>query len=150
LHLIEKYAGREIAIYLAKSYMIDIGRDSQSPFIIFEGQKKHDDEKIKTVQEYIESHFGDKMSVHSLAERFALGRRTLERRFKTATSNSITEYMQRVKIEAAKKEFENSAKSLAEIMFSVGYTDHKGFRTLFKKITGLSPVEYRGRYNKKI
>lgn len=150
IHLIGRYAGREIAIYIAKSYMIDIDRYTQSPFIIFEGQKKHDDMPIKKIQEYIETHFEEKTSVDDLATTFGIGRRTLERRFKAATSNTISEYIQRVKIEAAKKEFEIGKKNLTEVMFSVGYNDVKGFRTIFKKITGLSPVSYRNKYSKQV
>jgi transcriptional regulator GlxA family with amidase domain len=78
----------------------------------------------------------------------ALGRRSLERRFKKATNNTVVEYIQRVKIEAAKKSFETSRKNINEVMFDVGYSDTKAFRTTFRKITGLSPVEYRNKYNR--
>jgi AraC-like DNA-binding protein len=81
---------------------------------------------------------------------FALGRRNLERRFKKATSNSVVEYMQRVKIEAAKKRLESSLENVNEVMYKVGYTDTKAFRTTFKKITGLSPIQYRAKYNREI
>ncbi|MOA25817.1 Xylose operon regulatory protein [compost metagenome] len=81
---------------------------------------------------------------------FALGRRNLERRFKKATSNTVNEYIQRVKIEAAKKGFETSRKNINEIMYDVGYSDIKAFRTTFRKVTGLSPLEYKNKYNKEI
>ncbi|MBC7867099.1 MAG: helix-turn-helix transcriptional regulator, partial [Gloeobacteraceae cyanobacterium ES-bin-316] len=83
-----------------------------------------------------------------LAGKFAIGRRNLERRFKKATCNTIAEYMQRVKVEAAKKSFENSRKNITEVMYEVGYSDNKAFRTVFKKITGMSPLDYRNRYKK--
>lgn len=148
VYLIEKYAGRDIAILISKAFMIDIDRVSQSPFIMFQGQKAHEDEPVKKAQEYIESNFEDKITVDQLASMLALGRRSFERRFKKATSNTITEYIQRVKIEAAKKSLETSRKSVYELMFDVGYSDTKAFRTVFKKVTGLSPVEYRNKYNK--
>lgn len=148
IYLIEKYAGRETAIYIAKTFMIDIDRSSQSPFIIFEGQKTHDDEPIKKAQEFIENNFNEKITVNELAGKFAIGRRNLERRFKKATCNTIAEYMQRVKVEAAKKSFENSRKNISEVMYEVGYSDNKAFRTVFKKITGMSPLDYRSRYKK--
>ena len=148
VYLVEKYAGREIAILIAKAFMIDIDRTSQSPFIIFQGQKVHDDEPIKKAQEFIEKNFQEKITVDQLATMFALGRRNLERRFKKATSNTVSEYIQRVKIEAAKKSLENSRKNINEIMYTVGYNDTKAFRTIFKKITGLSPIEYKNKYNK--
>ncbi|CAN5508990.1 helix-turn-helix domain-containing protein [soil metagenome] len=148
LYLIEKYAGREIAIIIAKSFMIDIDKVSQSPFIIFEGQKSHEDKPVKKAQEFIEKNYHEKISVDNLAQMIALGRRSLERRFKDATSNTITEYIQRVKIEAAKKSFESSSENVNEVMYNVGYADPKAFRSIFKRITGLSPIEYRKKYNK--
>ena len=148
LYLIEKYAGRDLAILSAKVFAIEIDRANQSPFIMFQGQKEHGDEPIRNAQEFIENNFQDKITVDEIASRLALGRRNLERRFKKATSNTVVEYIQRVKIEAAKKSFETTRKNINEIMYDVGYNDTKAFRTIFRKITGLSPVEYRTKYNK--
>jgi transcriptional regulator GlxA family with amidase domain len=148
LYIIEKYAGRDIAILISKAFMIDIDRHSQSPFIMFEGQKAHEDEPVKKAQEFIENNFQEKITVDELANMLALGRRSLERRFKTATCNTVTEYIQRVKIEAAKKNLESGRKNINEVMYGVGYSDTKAFRTTFKKITGLSPVAYKNKYNK--
>ena len=148
LHLVEKYAGREMAITAAKIYALEIDRKSQSPFAMFNGQKKHEDEPIKQAQEFIENNITEKILVEDLAVKYAIGRRHFERRFKKATNNSPAEYMQRVKIEAAKKQFESSSKNVNEVMYDVGYSDSKAFRTLFKKITGLSPIDYRNKYNK--
>lgn len=80
----------------------------------------------------------------------ALGRRSFERRFKKATNNTVIEYIQRVKIEAAKRSFESSRKNITEVMFDVGYTDTKAFRDVFKKITGLTPIDYRNKYHKRV
>ena len=147
-YLIEKYAGRDIAIMISKAFMIDIDRVSQSPFIMFRGQKTHEDEPVKKAQEYIEKNFEDKITVDQLASMLALSRRNFERRFKKATSNTIVEYIQRVKMEAAKKNLETGRKNVNEVMYDVGYSDNKAFRTVFKKVTGLSPVEYRNKYNR--
>jgi len=147
LHLVEKYAGREMAIMASKIYALEIDRKSQSPFIMFNGQKEHVDEPIKDAQNYIESKVSEKISVGDLALRFSIGRRHFERRFKKATNNTPVEYIQRVKIEAAKKHFETSRKNVNEVMYDVGYSDTKAFRTMFKKITGLSPLDYKNRYN---
>jgi len=148
VYLVEKYAGRDLAILTAKAFMIDIDRYSQSPFIIFSGQKEHDDEPIKKAQEIIEANFQDRMTVDELAAQLCLGRRNLERRFKKATSNTVVEYIQRVKIEAAKKNLESGRKTINEVMYDVGYSDTKAFRTVFKKVTGLSPMDYRNKYNR--
>ncbi len=98
LYLIEKYAGRSAAVFCAKIFAIDIDRESQSPFMMFSGQKDHEDDAIKKAQNYIEDHFHQKITVDELASMFSLSRRNLERRFKRATSNTVVEYIQRVKI----------------------------------------------------
>jgi transcriptional regulator GlxA family with amidase domain len=148
LYLIEKYAGREMAVLTAKVFAIEIERMNQSPFIIFQGQKDHEDEPVKRAQEFIEANFKNKITVDELAARLYLSRRNLERRFKKATANTVLEYIQRVKIEAAKMSLESSNENINEVMYQVGYTDPKAFRTTFKKITGLSPAQYRNKYNR--
>jgi transcriptional regulator GlxA family with amidase domain len=148
VYLIEKYTDRALAIQIAKGFAIDFDRQSQSPFVIFRGQKTHNDAPIKQAQEFIEGNYADRIRIDDLADRFNLGSRSFERRFKKATGNSFIEYVQRVKVEAAKRSFETSRKNINEVMFDVGYTDTKTFRATFKKITGLTPVEYRNRYTK--
>jgi transcriptional regulator GlxA family with amidase domain len=148
LHLLEKYTDRQTAILASKYFAIDIDRESQTAFAIFKGQKNHADEAIKKVQEFIEKQVHEKMGVDELANMAGTGRRSFERRFKQATGNTVLEYIHRVKIEAAKRSFENSRKNINEVMYDVGYTDTKAFRTVFKKVTGLTPAEYRNKYNK--
>jgi transcriptional regulator GlxA family with amidase domain len=147
LYLVEKYAGRELAIYFSKVFQIEIDRGSQSPFMIFRGQKEHRDEPVTRAQEFIEKNFEERITIDQLASLFSLSRRNLERRFKNATSNSILEYIQRVRIEAAKKRLESAKVNVNEVMYEVGYSDSRAFRNTFKKITGLSPVEYRNKYS---
>lgn len=148
LYLVEKYAGREIAITASKIYALEIDRKSQSPFVMFNGQKNHADTPIKQAQEFIEKNVTEKISVEKLAVQVAIGKRHFERRFKKATNNTPVEYIQRVKIEAAKKMFETSSRNVTEVMYEVGYFDSKAFRNTFRKITGISPIDYRNKYNK--
>lgn len=148
LYLIEKYADRDMAVTCAKVFQIDIERVSQSAFVIFRGQKEHGDEPIKRAQTYIEDNYQEKLTVDQLADLLALGRRNLERRFKKATANSVVEYIQRVKIEAAKNRLETSPDNVNEVMYHVGYADPKAFRVAFRRITGLSPKQYREKYGR--
>lgn len=148
LHLVEKYSGREVAIFCSKLFEIEIDRDNQNQFTIFNGQKDHMDQPIRSAQSYIEEHFKEKINVEELAMKFALSRRNFVRRFKKATSNTPIEYIQRVKIEAAKKSLESSADSINNVMFDVGYNDQKSFRNIFRKYTGLTPLDYRKKYNR--
>lgn len=148
LYLIEKFAGRDMAIVCSKLFEIEIERNSQSAFMIFNPQKLHEDDVIKQVQDYIEKHYDEKISVDDLALKFGLSRRNLERRFRKVTYNSIVEYLQRVRIEAAKQTLERNRENVNEAMYKAGYNDIKAFRTTFKKLTGLSPLEYRNKYSR--
>lgn len=150
MHLVEKYAGREIAVYAAKYFVIDLNKNFQSPFIIFHGLKDHEDAPIKEAQTYIEHHYKDKLTVDHLAHQFNMTRRTFERRFKKATRNTVAEYIQRVKIEGAKKQLEVGRKTINEVMINVGYSDTQTFRNIFKRITGLTPVDYKNKYSRKV
>ncbi|MEX2379261.1 MAG: helix-turn-helix domain-containing protein, partial [Vicingaceae bacterium] len=146
LYLIEKMVDRETAVYCSKHFQIDMSRNSQSPFVIFRGQKNHGDEVVLKAQEKIEAFYQKSMTVDKLAGELFVSRRTLERRFRKATGNTLTEYMQRVRLEVAKRSFESGNQPVKEVMYQVGYSDSKSFRNLFRKHVGLSPVEYRARY----
>lgn len=148
LHILEKHTSREIAVTAAKFFAIDIDRNSQSAFIIFQGQKTHKDAEVLRSQEIIEQQVSAKIGVDELADKVAVGRRSFERRFKAATGNTVLEYIQRVKVETAKRSLENAQTPILEVMEEVGYTDVKAFRSVFRKVTGLSPAEYRQKYQK--
>ena len=148
LYLVEKFFDRRTALFCAKVFQIEPDRESQSLFTIFTGQKDHDDAVIREAQLYIEQHADDRISMEDLAARFAVGRRNFDRRFKKATGNTPAEYQQRVKVEKAKKSLESTRKNINEIMYESGYNDVKAFRTIFRKFTGLSPLEYRNKFFK--
>src|SRR5450755_2091678 len=148
LFLVEKYFDRQTAILCSKVFQIDIDRTSQSPFFIFQTQKNHGDELVCKAQTYIEENLSEKISFEELATKLAVSRRNFDRRFIKATGNTPVEYLQRVKVEVAKKTLEKGRKSIFEVMDEVGYSDDKAFREVFKKIAGLSPLEYRAKYNK--
>ncbi|MEJ7830866.1 MAG: helix-turn-helix domain-containing protein [Segetibacter sp.] len=150
LFLVEKYFDRPTAIFCSKIFQIDIERTSQSPFSIFQTQKNHGDEVICKAQTYIEENLSERISFGELASNLAVSRRNFDRRFIKAVGNTPVEYLQRVKVEVAKKTLEKERKSIFEVMNEVGYSDDKAFREVFKKITGLSPLDYRARYNKEV
>lgn len=148
LYLIEKYFNRNTAIYCSKVFQIEMDRSRQSEFVIFRGQKKHDDEVVKQAQAYIEENLEERITIEELSSKFNVGRRTFDRRFIKATGNTPIEYAQRVKMESAKRAFETTRKPINEVMYEVGYSDVKAFREVFRKITGLSPLAYKGKYYK--
>jgi transcriptional regulator GlxA family with amidase domain len=148
VYLVEKYYDRQTAIFCSKVFQIEMDRQSQSAFIIFKGQKMHGDEMVKKAQSYIESNFHERISFEHFSSKLAVSRRNFDRRFVKATGNTPVEYLQRVRIETAKKAFETSRKTIYEVMNDVGYWDVKAFREVFRKITGMSPLEYRKKFNK--
>ncbi|MGJ1193061.1 GlxA family transcriptional regulator [Sphingobacterium siyangense] len=148
LYLVEKFYDRQTAIYCSKIFQIDIARQTQSDFMIFNGQKSHGDEMVMRAQDYLENNFSEKISMEKLSEKFTVGRRNFDRRFIKATGNTPVEYLQRIKVESAKKELESSRKTVNEVMYAIGYTDIKAFREIFRRFTGLSPLEYKNKYNK--
>lgn len=148
LFLVEKYFDRQTAIFCSKVFQIDIERSSQSAFHIFQAQKNHGDELIDQAQIYIEENLAEKISFEALALKLATSRRNFDRRFIKATGNTPVEYLQRVKMEIAKRTLEMGRKSIFEVMTEVGYSDDKAFREVFRRITGMSPLDYKARYNK--
>ncbi len=150
IYLIEKYGGRELAILTAKAFMIDVDKEDQSVFMMFNGQKDHGDVLVLQVQEFLESNHADKITVEQLASLHTTTRRTLERRFKQATTNSILEYLQRVRMEAAKRLLEGQTKTIHEAMAEVGYGDPKAFRTVFKRWVGITPMAYRQKFQHRV
>ena len=146
LYVIEKHLGREMSILSSKMFEIDIERKTQNPYAIFVGQKRHGDEIVLKAQEFIESNPTSTFTVDELCDRFSVGRRTFERRFKKCTGNSFVEYIQRVKVEFAKKHLETGRKTVNEIINETGYSDIDAFRKVFKRFTDLSPNDYRKKY----
>ncbi|MBX2906274.1 MAG: helix-turn-helix domain-containing protein [Taibaiella sp.] len=148
LYLIEKYYDRPTAIFISKMFQVEMDRQSQSAFAIFSAQKDHEDDVVRDAQSFIEHHVHDRISAEELSAKFAVGRRQFDRRFIKATGNTPAEYIQRVKVEWAKKALETTRKNVNEVMYDVGYNDVKAFREVFRKLTGLSPLDYRNRYNR--
>lgn len=148
LFLVEKLANREISIQIAKYFVVNLDKVNQTPFIIFNGLKDHEDAEVLQSQEYIEANYAEKITVDVLASKLHLTRRTFERRFKKCTHCSVIEYLQKVRIEASKKALEAGRKSIDEIIIEVGYSDTQTFRDIFKRVTGTTPIEYKNRFAK--
>lgn len=146
LALIQKHCGREMAVRMAKMFAIDMDRENQSHFGQFAPVEAHDDELVMRLQQKIKAEFNAIRSVEEAIVDIPASRRNLVRRFKQATGITPIRYLQRTKIEAAKKLLENTEKGLLEIMLSAGYNDMKNFRQLFKDNTGMTPKAYRDKF----
>lgn len=149
LYLVERYCGLPTAIHSAKAMVHDLHRGAgQSPFSVFRFPKNHKDSGVLAVQEWIEDHYEETVPYLELAGRFAMSPRTLERRFKAATGLTPLHYLQRTRVEAAKRLLEESDRSFEEITWQVGYGDGGFFRKVFVKETGLRPAAYRRRFRR--
>lgn len=150
LYMIDKFCGREVGIWASKMFSLDMDRISQSHFAVFKGQRRHNDEDILKAQTYIEENHHLPLNIDDIAGRCNMSKRNLIRRFKKATQNTPFEYLQRVKIEAAKRALEKGNQNISLLMYDAGYNDIKTFREVFKKITGLTPQDYRRKYSREI
>lgn len=148
LYLIEKYGSAELASICAKAMLIDPSRDSQAPYMVSDFQIEHNDAEIKIAQKWMETHYKENITIDSAAGYVGISPRHFKRRFKSAVGESPLTYLQRVRIEAAKKSLENTKDNINEITFQIGYEDSSSFRRLFKKFTGLSPREYRDKFQR--
>jgi len=148
LLLIERYQDRQTAQETAKSHLIDMQRGNQGVYANLRSHQQHNDEQIIAAQRFIEQHFKDDVSVSTVALEVNLSERTLLRRFKKNVGLSPIEYIQRVRLEQAKRLLEADGLSVAKTANSVGYEDLSSFTRLFKRETGLSPFQYKMKFSK--
>ena len=147
LYLAEKHVDQETALLASRIFLIDMNKSPQGAYAILSPQKTHDDPAILRTQLLIEKDLTEELTLDRLAAGAALSRRQFQRRFRTATGNTPVEYIQRVRIEAAKKALASTRDRLDEIASAVGYEDAPGFRKLFIRYTGLTPSEFRKKYH---
>jgi len=147
LHLIKKHCGSGTAIHIAKMFAIDMDREKQLYFDTFHPPKDHGDELVIRAQQLIEQTFHKADTIERIIQDIPASRRNVVRRFKQATGITPIEYLQKTRIEAAKKLLEQTRQGILEVMLSSGYNDLKSFRQLFKKMTGMTPTAYREKFN---
>ena len=146
LHLIQKYCSKETAIRIAKIFAIDMDRHQQTYFSTFQPMKNHNDELVASAQEKIETSFQDSATIEEMIKDIPASRRNMVRRFKQVTGITPIEYLQMTRIEAAKKLLLQTGQQMTEIIFNTGYNDPKAFRKIFRKNVGMTPTEYREKF----
>lgn len=148
LYLVEKFCGHDTGVRVAKNFSIHRDHVNQAHFSVFNGLNQHGDRLILSAQDYIENHYSKDISVECVAVRVNMSKRNFIRRFKQAVQITPLEYIQRVKIEAAKKALERGQKNIQALTHQVGYSDSKTFRSVFKRVTGVTPQVYRSKYGR--
>lgn len=146
LHIIKKYCGVDAAIYISKMFAIDMDREQQACYGTFTPNRDHGDELVKGIEQYIREMYPQIQTIEEIVNEVPASRRNMVRRFKKATGVTPIVYLQKVRLEAAKKMLEQTNKSVMEIMLDIGYRDEKSFRKLFRKNTGTTPVSYREKF----
>lgn len=146
LHLVQEFCGKPMAIKIAKVFAIDMDRDKQSYFSTFQPSRNHHDELVAFAQDKIENNYQDAATIEELIKDIPSSRRNIVRRFKQVTGITPIEYLQQTRIEAAKKLLEQTAKQMTEIIYDSGYNDAKAFRKVFKKSVGMTPSQYREKF----
>ncbi|KXI30786.1 GlxA family transcriptional regulator [Paraglaciecola hydrolytica] len=148
LLLIERYCGHDVASTTAKAHVIDLSRGQQAAYASIRAKKYHQDPEVLLVQEWLEANYVKPIQISQLPNLVNLTSRTLNRRFKQATEQNPLEYLQNLRIEAAKKLLEKSHDNAQRIVNHVGYDDLSSFTRLFKKHTGLSPSQYAKKFKR--
>ncbi|GAA0852633.1 GlxA family transcriptional regulator [Aliiglaciecola litoralis] len=146
LLLIERYCGHDVASNTAKAHVMDLSRGSQAAYAQLRSKKYHQDQEVLLLQEWLENHYSQAITLAQLAKRVSMTPRTLLRRFKAATEQTPFAYLQSIRVEAAKKILETQSVSLEAMTNAVGYEDLSSFTRLFKSVTGLSPSQYRKKF----
>lgn len=146
VYLVEQFAGPQVARELAKAFVIDAGRTSQAPYSAVQTRRYHSDKVILKLQDWLEEVYPQPVSLTAMAAYAGLTERSLLRRFRQATGDSPTNYLQMLRVEEARRRLESSRASIETITRDVGYDDVSSFSRLFRKHTGLAPGAYRNRF----
>jgi transcriptional regulator GlxA family with amidase domain len=146
LHLVERYAGYDVAMQTARALLLETRRTAQAGFAVPAHRSEHGDAEVAAAEEWMRQHLREALRVDALARRFGMSPRSFARRFKLATGETPLAYLHGVRIEAAKHLLETGARPLREIAGAVGYEDVAFFRALFKRRTGAAPAAWRRRF----
>jgi len=146
LYLVARYAGPSAAQSIAKFFLFQWHSDGQAPYIVFEEVTDHGDAAILQAQKWMREHLVSDNPIEEVMLQSGLPERSFKRRFRKATGHTPIVYMQKLRIEEAKKQLEIGSNAVDDISYSVGYEESAFFRRLFKRTTGLTPGAYRKKF----
>lgn len=146
LHLVRRFSSLELAQTCSRYLLVDSIRSGQTPYVLWSMPKNHNDQSILKVQQWLDEHGTEPVVIDELASRFGFGVRNFKRRFKEATGQAPLAYVQTLRLERAKYLMESTRMTLDAITLAVGYEDANSFRRLFQQRVGLTPSEYRRKF----
>lgn len=146
LHLVERFAGYEVARQCGRALLIEAPRTWQGGFSVPLLSQQHRDDKISLAQEYLHENLSAPFMVEDVAQRVGMSTRNFTRRFKQATGEPPVTYLHRLRINYAKRLLETDYRTIQDVCYEVGYEDVPFFRKIFKRYTGLAPKEYKLRF----
>ncbi len=141
--IIEILYGKQIASRISQEFLLGFNRSYSVANTSFDGQKYHKDSQILKAQQWLERHFDTEISIQSLADSLGMSTRNFSRRFKLATGDSPSHYLQRIRIATAKECLKDSALTISEIAYRVGFADVSHFSRTFTLHEGVQPRSYR-------
>ena len=147
LYMVEKFCGHEVALQTARSLLVSMPRSSQQGYAVSTPSRPHADEAVRKAEDHLRRHFREGAPTDQVAERFGMSPRNFIRRFKAATGRLPGEYVQLLRVAAARRLLESDARPVANVSNDVGYEDVAFFRSVFKRHTGMTPGEYRTRFS---
>jgi len=143
IHIISRYSSPGEALRIAKVYLLKWHGEGQLPYAALVRRNPHADSVVRSCEQWLGEHYRETGAIKKIVELASIPERTLKRRFKAATGNTLIEYLQNLRVEAAKQLLESGQLPVDEISVAVSYEDPSFFRRLFKRRTGLTPSQYR-------
>lgn len=150
VYLLTRYASPRSAQTIAKFFLLNVHSDGQTPYVIFLGNRDHDDQAVLAAQKWLQEHDTELHPVEQAQQASGLPVRTFNRRFRQATGLSPIHYLQQLRIERAKTLLETTSLAVEEIGWQVGYADAAYFRRLFRRVTGMPPARYRRKFQLRV
>lgn len=146
LYLIARRAGAAVAQAVARFMAFQWHTDGLAPYAVFDPPADHGDAVVAEVQRWIAANVAVARPAEEMRRRSGLPARTFARRFAAATGHSPIAYVQRLRVEEAKRRLERTDTPVERIAWEVGDEDPAAFRRLFRRIAGLPPGAYRRRF----
>ena len=143
VHIISRHASSGEALRIAKVYLLKWHDEGQLPYASLVSSAPHADSVARSCEQWLKKHYRQANAIQQVVEQANIPERTLKRRFKTATGSTLIDYVQKLRIEEAKRLLEAGQMPVDDISNEAGYEDSSFFRRLFKRLTGLTPSQYR-------